>query len=55
MGVDRLICCFPLRGRGAVVGGLWTASGFIAFALVVSVWLVVVFLTASGLSEIALV
>ena len=39
MGVDRLVCCFPLRSRGAVVGGLWTASGFIAFALVVLVWL----------------
>ena len=28
----------------AVVSGLWTASGFIAFALVISVWLVAVFL-----------
>ena len=37
-----------------VIGGLWTASGFIAFALVVSVWPVAVFLTASGPSEIAL-
>ena len=38
VGVDRLVCCFPLCGRGAIVGGLRTASGFIAFALVVSVW-----------------
>ena len=43
VGVDRLNYCFPLNGRGAIVGGLWTASGFIAFALVVSVWLVAVF------------
>ena len=28
MGVDRLIGCFPLCGRGAIVGGLRTASGF---------------------------
>ena len=34
---------FPLRGRGAVLGGLWTASGPIAFALAVSVWPVAVF------------
>ena len=54
MGVDRLDCCLPLHGRGAVVGGLWTASGFIAFALVVLVWPVAGFLTASGPSEIAL-
>ena len=43
MGVDRLGCCFPLCGRGAVVGGFRTASGFIAFALMVSVWPVAVF------------
>ena len=43
VGVDRLDCCFPLNGHCAIVGGLWTASGFIAFALVVSVWLVAVF------------
>ena len=42
MGMDRLVCCFPLRGHGAVLGGLWTTSGFIAFALVVSVWPVAV-------------
>ena len=41
--VDRLVCCFALCGRGAVVGGLQTASGFMAFALVVSVWPVAVF------------
>ena len=46
MGVDRLDCCFPLNGRGAIVGGLWTASGFgVAGGG---------FLTATGLSEIAL-
>ena len=43
VGVDHLVCCFPLRGRGAVAGGLWTACGFIAFAPVVSVWPVAVF------------
>ena len=43
VGMDRLACCFPLNGRGAIVGGFWTPSGFIAFALVVSVWPVVVF------------
>ena len=43
MGVDRLVGCFPLCGRGAIVDGLRTASGFTAFALVVSVWLVAVF------------
>ena len=43
VGVDRLVCFFPLCGRGAVVGGLRTASGFIAFALVVSGWPVAVF------------
>ena len=41
--VDRLISCFPLCGRCAIVGGLRTASGFTAFALVVSVWPVAVF------------
>ena len=29
------LAVFPLCGRGAIVGGLWTASGFTAFALVV--------------------
>ena len=43
VGVDRLDCCFPLNGRGAIVGGLWTAGGFIAFALVVLVWPMAVF------------
>ena len=42
VGVDRLVSCFPLCGRGAIVGGLQTASGFTAFALVVSVWPVAV-------------
>ena len=42
MAVDRLDGCFPLCGRGAIVGGLRTASGFTAFALVVSVWPVAV-------------
>ena len=40
---DRLVCCFPLCGRGAIVGGQRTASGFTAFALEVSVWPVAVF------------
>ena len=43
VGVDRLVSCFPLCGRGAIVGGLRTASGFTAFALVVSVLPVAVF------------
>ena len=43
VGVDRLVCCFALCGRCAIVGGLRTASGFMAFALVVSVWPVAVF------------
>ena len=43
VGVDRLIGCFPLCSRGVIVGGLRTASGFTAFALVVSVWPVAVF------------
>ena len=43
MGVDRLIGCFPLCGRCVIVGGLRTASGFTAFALVVLVWPVAVF------------
>ena len=37
MVVDRLVGCFPLCGHGAIVGGLRTASGFTAFALVISV------------------
>ena len=36
-------CCFALCGCGAIVGGLRTASGFMAFTLVVSVWPVAVF------------
>ena len=43
VGVDCLDCCFPLNGRGAIVGSLWTANDFIAFALVVSVWPLAVF------------
>ena len=43
MAMDRLVGCFPLCGRGAIVGGLQTASGFTAFALVLSVWPVAVF------------
>ena len=39
VGVERLDCCFACT----VVGGLWTASGLIAFALVVSGWPVAVF------------
>ena len=30
MSVDRLVCCFPLCGRGVIVGGLRTANGFTA-------------------------
>ena len=41
--LDRLVCCFPLCGRGVIVGGLRTANDFTAFALVVSVWPVAVF------------
>ena len=40
---DRLVCCFALCGRSASVGSLQTASGFMAFALVVSVWPMAVF------------
>ena len=43
VGVDRLVCCCALCGRGTIVGGLRTASGFMAFTLVVSVWPVAVF------------
>ena len=43
VGVDRLVCSFALCGRGAIIGGLRTANGFMAFALVVSVWPVAVF------------
>ena len=43
MGVDRLIGCFPMCGRGAIVGGLRTANGFTAFALLVLVWPVAAF------------
>ena len=42
-GVDRLVCCFALCGSSVIVGCLRTASGFMAFALVVSVWPVAVF------------
>ena len=43
VSMDRLVSCFPLCGRGAIVGGLRTASSFTAFTLVVSVWSVAVF------------
>ena len=36
--MDRLVWCFLLCGRCAIIGGLRTASSFTAFALVVSVW-----------------
>ena len=54
MGVYRLVGCFPLCGRGEIVGGLLTASGFTAFAL--SGFGVVGgrFLTASGPSKTTL-
>ena len=48
VSVDRLVSCFPLCSRGAIVGGLLTASGFRAFALVVSVWPVAVFWALSA-------
>ena len=41
--VDRLVCRLALCGRCAIVGGLWTTSILIAFALMVSVWPVAVF------------
>ena len=41
--LDRLVCCFSWCGRGAIVDSLPTASGFTAFALMVSVWPAVVF------------
>ena len=43
MSVDRLVSYFPLCGRCASVGGLWTANAFPVFALVVSVGPVAVF------------
>ena len=43
LSVDRLVSCFPLCGRCAIVGGLRTANTFPAFALVVSVGPVAVF------------
>ena len=43
VSVDHLVGCFTLCGLGAIVGGLRTASGFTAFAVVVSVWPVAVF------------
>ena len=52
--VDRLVSCFPLCGRCASVGGLWTASALTAFVLVVSVWPVAVFQTAADPSDAAL-
>ena len=52
--VGRLVCWLALCGHCAIVGGLRTARFLIAFAPVVSVWPVVVFLTASGPSDAAL-
>ena len=40
-GSSRLLFC--LVQSGAIVGGLRTATGFMTFALVVSVWPVAVF------------
>ena len=54
MSVDRLVRCLPLCGRCVSVGGLRTANAFTVFALVVSVGLVVDFLTASDPSDTAL-
>ena len=54
VSVDRLVSYLPLCGRCVKVGGLWTASAFTVFALVVSVGPVVVFLTASDPSDTAL-
>ena len=54
VSVDRLVSYLPLCGRCGCVGGLRTASACTAFALVVSVGPVVVFLTASDLSDTAL-
>ena len=52
--LDRLVCWLALCGCCAIVGGLRTARVFIAFALVVSVWPLAAFLTASGPSDTAL-
>ena len=41
--LDRLVCCFALCGHSVSVGSLQTASVFMAFVLVVSVWPVAVF------------
>ena len=41
--MDRLVCWLTLCGRCVIVGCLRTACVFVAFALVVSVWLVAVF------------
>ena len=52
--MDRLVSCFPLCGRGAIVGGLRTANAYTAIALVVSAWPVAVFRTASDPSDAAM-
>ena len=52
--MDRLVSYLPLCGRCVSVGGLRTANAFPAFALVVSVGPVVVFLTTSDASDTAL-
>ena len=54
VSVDRLDSYLPLCGRCGSAGGLRTASADTAFALVVSVGPVVVFLTASDPSDTAL-
>ena len=51
---DRLVSYLPLCGRCGSAGGLRTASACTAFALVVSVGPVVVFLTTSDPSDTAL-
>ena len=43
MSLDRLVSCFPLCGRGAIVGGLRTAGVFTVFDVVVLMWPVAVF------------
>ena len=54
VSVDRLVSCFPMCGCCVSVGGLRTANVLPVFALVVSVGLVAVFLTASDPSDTAL-
>ena len=54
MSVVRLVRYLPLCGHRVSVGGLRTANAFPVFTLVVSVGLVVVFLTASDPSDTAM-